>query len=121
MSPSSGTGFLTKSEAYAGSLWTTQARARESRYSAARPSFLNHSASADRRPTIRTASSGSSEEPTGFNEKILKHEENAVNGIPQAAVSPAVLNAYTEYVYDQAVETWKEMEGEYWVKFWAGF
>lgn len=57
----------------------------------------------------------------GFNEKILKHEENAVNGIPQAAVSPAVLNAYTEYVYDQAVEVWKEMEGEYWVKFWAGF
>jgi hypothetical protein len=34
----------------------------------------------------------------GFNEKILKHEENAVNGIPQATVSPAVLNAYTEYV-----------------------
>jgi len=57
----------------------------------------------------------------GFNEKILEMERLAVEGLPQTSVSSAVLNAYTRFIYDQAVETWKEMEGEYWVKFWAGF
>ena len=57
----------------------------------------------------------------GFNEKILKMEELAVSGIPQTSVPATVLNAYTKFIYDQAVAVWKEMEGEYWVKFWAGF
>lgn len=57
----------------------------------------------------------------GFNEKILKMEELAVSGIPQTSVPATVLNAYTKFIYDQAVAVWKEMEGEFWVKFWAGF
>ena len=57
----------------------------------------------------------------GFNENILRLEEMAVEGLPKSEVSPAVLNAYTRFIYEQAASTWKEMEGEYWVKFWAGF
>lgn len=56
-----------------------------------------------------------------FNERILEMEEMAVNGLPQAEVSPAVLDAYTSYIYGEAVERWKKMEAEYWVKFGLGF
>lgn len=57
----------------------------------------------------------------GFNEKILMMEDLAIDGLPQAGASPAVLDAYTQYVYDKAVETWKTLEAEYWIKFGLGF
>ena len=57
----------------------------------------------------------------GFNKKILEMEEIAINGLPQGEPSAAVLNAYTEFIYNQAVEAWKELEAEYWVKFGLGF
>lgn len=57
----------------------------------------------------------------GFNEKILMMEDLAIDGLPQAGASSAVLDAYTRYVYDKAVETWKTLESEYWIKFGLGF
>ena len=58
---------------------------------------------------------------TGFNEKILMMEDLAIDGLPQAGASSAVLDAYTQYIYDKAVETWKALESEYWVRFGLGF
>lgn len=57
----------------------------------------------------------------GFNENILRIEEMALNGLEGLTGSPAVLNAYTEYIYNEAVRTWKDMEGQYWVRFGQGF
>lgn len=56
-----------------------------------------------------------------FNETILEMEEMAMSGLPQSEVSPAVLDAYTSYIYDEAVARWEKMEAEYWVKFGLGF
>ena len=57
----------------------------------------------------------------GFNEEILKLEELALGGVPAGPVSPAALNAYTEYIYQEAVRRWKALEDKYWVMFGMGF
>ena len=57
----------------------------------------------------------------GFNEEILRMETLAIEGLPTADASPAALNAYTEYIYNEAVRTWKAMEENYWLQFGLGF
>ena len=57
----------------------------------------------------------------GFNQEILRLEEMALAGAPSTAASPAVLNAYTEYIYQEAVRSWKAMEQKYWLQFGMGF
>jgi len=57
----------------------------------------------------------------GFNEKIIGLETLALEGLPSAATSPAALNAYTEYIYQEGVRTWKALEEKYWLQFGLGF
>ena len=57
----------------------------------------------------------------GFNREILRLEELALNGLPAADASPAVLDAYTEYIYHEGVRTWKALEEMYWLTFGLGF
>lgn len=57
----------------------------------------------------------------GFNEKIIGLENLALEGLPSAASSPAALNAYTEYIYQEGVRTWKALEEKYWLQFGLGF
>ena len=57
----------------------------------------------------------------GFNEEILRLENLALDGIPGNCSSPAVLNAYTEYIYQESVRSWKALEEKYWVQFGRGF
>ncbi len=57
----------------------------------------------------------------GFNKEILRLEEMALEGLPTVAVSPSILNAYTEYIYNEGVSAWKELENKYWLQFGSGF
>lgn len=57
----------------------------------------------------------------GFNKEILRLEETALEGLPGAGASEAVLNAYTEYIYNEAVRSWTALEEKYWLQFGAGF
>ena len=57
----------------------------------------------------------------GFNKEILRLEEMALEGLPPVAVSPSILNAYTEYIYNEGVSAWKELEDKYWLQFGSGF
>ena len=57
----------------------------------------------------------------GFNKEILRLEEMALEGLPTVAVSPSILNAYTEYIYNEGVSAWKELEDKYWLQFGSGF
>ncbi len=57
----------------------------------------------------------------GFNEEILRLENLALDGAPTAPVSTAALNAYTEYIYQESVRSWKALEDKYWVQFGSGF
>ena len=57
----------------------------------------------------------------GFNEEILRLENLALDGAPTCAASPAALNAYTEYIYQESVRAWKALEDKYWVQFGSGF
>ena len=57
----------------------------------------------------------------GFNKEILRLEEMALKGAPTEAVSSAVLNAYTEYIYEESVRSWKALEEKYWLQFGMGF
>ena len=57
----------------------------------------------------------------GFNEEILSMENLALDGAPEGDVSAATLNAYTEYIYQEAVRRWKALEEKYWVMFGMGF
>ena len=57
----------------------------------------------------------------GFNKEILRLEEMALEGLPTVAVSPSLLNAYTEYIYNEGVSAWKELENKYWLQFGSGF
>ena len=45
----------------------------------------------------------------------------ALEGLPTVAVSPSILNAYTEYIYNEGVSAWKELEDKYWLQFGSGF
>jgi hypothetical protein len=56
----------------------------------------------------------------GFNKEILRLEEMALKGAPTAATT-AVLNAYTEYIYEESVRSWKALEEKYWLQFGMGF
>ena len=57
----------------------------------------------------------------GFNKEILRLEEMALEGLPTVAVSPSILNAYTEYIYNEGVSAWKKLEDKYWLQFGSGF
>ena len=57
----------------------------------------------------------------GFNKEILRIEELAVSGLPAGNPSPAALNAYTEYIYQEGVRSWKALEEKYWLQFGLGF
>ena len=57
----------------------------------------------------------------GFNEQVLRMESLAIEGLPSSDASPAALNAYTEYIYNEGVRSWKEMEQKYWLQFGLGF
>ena len=57
----------------------------------------------------------------GFNKEILRLEETALEGLPGAGATEAVLNAYTEYIYNEAVRSWTALEEKYWLQFGAGF
>ena len=56
----------------------------------------------------------------GFNKELLRLEEMALNGAPTTATT-AVLNAYTEYIYEESVRSWKALEEKYWLQFGMGF
>ena len=57
----------------------------------------------------------------GFNQEILRLENLALDGLPGTCSSPAVLNAFTEYIYQESVRTWKSLEEKYWLQFGLGF
>ena len=57
----------------------------------------------------------------GFNKEVLEMEQMALEGLPAAGATPAVLNAYTEYIFNTAARKWNEMESRYWVQFGRGF
>ena len=57
----------------------------------------------------------------GFNEEILRLENLGLDGAPVCTVTPAALNAYTEYIYQESVRAWKALEDKYWVQFGSGF
>ena len=57
----------------------------------------------------------------GFNKEILRMETLAIEGLPTSDTSPAALNAYTEYIYNEGVRSWKEMEDKFWLQFGMGF
>ena len=48
-------------------------------------------------------------------------ETLAFEGMPAADASPAVLNAYTEYIYNEGVRSWNALEEKYWLQFGTGF
>ena len=56
-----------------------------------------------------------------FNEEILRLEELALGGLPDTAVSSTVLDAYTEYIYNEGISTWKQLEEQFWLQFGMGF
>ena len=57
----------------------------------------------------------------GFNEAILDYESFAIDGLPGADASPAVLTGYTEKMYEEAVRRWQALEYKYWSQFGLGF
>jgi dipeptidase len=57
----------------------------------------------------------------GFNEEILRLENLALDGAPTGPVSTSALNAYTEYIYQEGVRSWKALEDKYWLQFGTGF
>lgn len=57
----------------------------------------------------------------GFNEEILRLEQMALEGLPGVNASPAALTAYTEYIYNEGVRSWKALEDKYWLQFGSGF
>lgn len=57
----------------------------------------------------------------GFNKEVLRLEQLAVDGLPTAPQPAPVLNAYTEYIYNEGVRAWKALEEKYWLQFGTGF
>ena len=57
----------------------------------------------------------------GFNEEILRLENLALEGLPGNGASAASLNAYTEYIYQEGIRSWKALEEKYWLQFGLGF
>ncbi len=56
----------------------------------------------------------------GFNKEVLRIEALAIDGLPTSG-TPASLNAYTEYIFNEAARAWKAMEENYWLQFGLGF
>ena len=56
----------------------------------------------------------------GFNTEVLRLEELAIGGLPTSG-TPASLNAYTEYIFNEGVRSWKALEESYWLQFGLGF
>lgn len=56
-----------------------------------------------------------------FNAEILRLENLALDGLPTADATTPTLNAYTEYIYNEGVRSWKLLEDKYWVRFGNGF
>lgn len=56
-----------------------------------------------------------------FNKEVIEQEEFALSALPQVATSPMVLNACTQYLYDDAVCRWQKMESSLWSLFGMGF
>ena len=57
----------------------------------------------------------------GFNQEILRLESLALEGLPAGSTAPAMLNAFTEYIYQESVRSWKALEEKYWLQFGMGF
>ena len=57
----------------------------------------------------------------GFNKEVMRLEDLAFEGLPSGEASPAVLNSYTAYIYNEAVKSWKALENKYWMQFGMGF
>lgn len=57
----------------------------------------------------------------GFLEEVLRLETLALNGLPGADATPAVLDAYTSGIYIEAARSWQALEEKYWLKFGMGF
>jgi len=57
----------------------------------------------------------------GFNEEILRLEQWALDGLPGAASTSALLDVYTEGIYMEAVRSWRALEEKYWLQFGMGF
>ena len=53
--------------------------------------------------------------------EVLRLEQLAVDGLPTAPQPAPVLNAYTEYIYNEGVRAWKALEEKYWLQFGTGF
>ena len=57
----------------------------------------------------------------GFNREILRLEALALDGVPTTVYTRPLLNAYTEYIYQEGCRTWKALEEKYWLQFGTGF
>lgn len=56
-----------------------------------------------------------------FNKEVLDVEELALSGLPESGVSSAVLDAYTRYIYEEALRRWQGLEASLWSYFGMGF
>ncbi|MBQ8061983.1 MAG: C69 family dipeptidase [Bacteroidales bacterium] len=57
----------------------------------------------------------------GFNKEVMRMEDLAFEGLPSCDASPAMLNSYTAFIYNEAVKSWKALEDKYWMQFGMGF
>ena len=57
----------------------------------------------------------------GFNKEVLRMEDLAFEGLPSCDAPAAVLNAYTAYIYEEGIRSWKKLEDRYWLQFGLGF
>lgn len=57
----------------------------------------------------------------GMNKELMRIEDMAFEGLPAGSASPAALNAYTEYIYNESVRSWNALEQQYWMRFGLGF
>ena len=56
-----------------------------------------------------------------FGKENGRLEDLALEGLPGEGSSSAVLDAYTEYVYQEGVRSWKALEEKLWLYFGLGF
>ncbi len=56
-----------------------------------------------------------------FNREILRLEDLAFEGLPAVIIPATSLNAYTAYIYNEGVRSWKALEDKYWLQFGMGF
>jgi len=60
-----------------------------------------------------------------FNDEVLRLESLAFDGLPaladEYASNPGCLDAYTNYIYTEAVQAWQALEEKLWLTFGMGF